>query len=167
MSIRLTYFCKRAIFIIGAMNKPLTNPLFLSDTELQKAIEMLFFAYQKFTGVADNILTAHNFGRAHHRSLYFIGRHPGITLSELIEILAVSKQSLNRVLRILLETGFIEQRDITADKRKKSLFLTAKGEELNKVLIEAQKRFIASAYRAEGAESASAFADVLKRMAEA
>ena len=149
-----------------AMNKPSTNPLFLSDTELQKAIEMLFFAYQKFTGVADDILKSHDFGRAHHRSLYFIGRHPGITLSELINILAVSKQSLNRTLRILLKSGFIKQQDDATDKRKKSLFLTNKGEELNKKLIEVQKQFIASAYRYEGAESAQAFTDILHRMAK-
>lgn len=147
------------------MKKPFTNPLFLSDEELQKAIEMLFFAYQNFTYTADTILREHDFGRAHYRALYFISRHPGITLSELIVILRVSKQSLNRVLRILLETSFIEQRDDKKDKRKKSLFLSAKGEELNKKLIMAQKHFIGSAYRSEGPESAQGFIDILQRMA--
>ena len=87
----------------GAPTKLTANPLFLRDEELRQAIEMLFFAYRDFTGVADEILGDYGFGRAHHRAIYFISRHPGMTVSDLLRILRITKQSLNRVLSQLIE----------------------------------------------------------------
>src|SRR3546814_15065715 len=78
------------------------NPLFLREEELRQAMELLFFAYRDFTGEPDKILAAYGFGRAHHRVIYFVGRNPGITVSELLAILRIPKQSLSRVLGKLL-----------------------------------------------------------------
>src|SRR3546814_5831813 len=81
------------------------NPLFLREEELRQAMELLFFAYRDFTGEPDKILAAYGFGRAHHRVIYFVGRNPGITVSELLAILRITKQSLSRVLGQLVGEG--------------------------------------------------------------
>ena len=78
--------------------KPIGKALFLREEELRRGIELMFFAYRDFTGEADSILAEQNMGRAHHRAIYFIGRNPGITVSELLAILNITKQSLSRVL---------------------------------------------------------------------
>lgn len=146
------------------MNLSSVNPLFLSDEELQKAIEMMFFAYRNFTFAADSILSDHGFGRAHHRAIYFVGRYPGITLSGLLEILQISKQSLNRVLRVLVDKGFIVQEAGREDRRRRALFLSDSGRELNSKLTDAQKLCIARAYREAGAEHVHGFLEVLARL---
>ena len=82
--------------------KPIGKALFLREEELRRGIELMFFAYRDFTGEADSILAEQNMGRAHHRAIYFIGRHPGINVSELLTILRITKQSLSRVLSGLM-----------------------------------------------------------------
>ena len=86
------------------------NPLFLRDEELRQGIELMFYAYRDFTAEADTILARYRFGRAHHRVIYFVGRNPGITVSELLGILQITKQSLSRVLSQLVREKFIVQR---------------------------------------------------------
>lgn len=86
------------------------NPLFLREEELRQGIELLFYAYRDFTEVADQMLAQYNFGRAHHRVIYFVSRNPGITVSDLLAILKITKQSLSRVLGQLVREGFIEQK---------------------------------------------------------
>src|SRR5512145_2590120 len=81
------------------------NPLFLREEELRQGLELLFFAYRDFTGEADAILGEYGFGRAHHRVIYFVGRNPGMTVSELLGILRITKQSLSRVLGQLVDEG--------------------------------------------------------------
>ncbi|MDF2118392.1 MarR family transcriptional regulator [Roseiarcaceae bacterium H3SJ34-1] len=93
-------------------------------------IELLFFAYRDFVGDPDRLLESLRFGRAHHRVLHFIHRNPGLTIAELLDILRITKQSLNRVLKELLDERFVEQRTGTADRRQRRLFLTAKGSTL-------------------------------------
>jgi DNA-binding MarR family transcriptional regulator len=93
-------------------------------------IELLFFAYRDFVGDPDRLLESLRFGRAHHRVLHFIHRNPGLTIAELLDILRITKQSLNRVLKELLDERFVEQRTGTADRRQRRLFLTAKGSAL-------------------------------------
>ena len=88
---------------------PRANPLFLSDAELRKAMELLFFAYRDFTAEPDSILARYDFGRAHHRVIYFVGADAGMSVSDLLAILKITKQSLSRVLGQLLREGFIEQ----------------------------------------------------------
>ncbi|HEC14832.1 MAG TPA: MarR family transcriptional regulator, partial [Rhodospirillales bacterium] len=90
--------------------KTRANPLFLRDEDLRQALELLFYAYRDFTAEPDAILAKYGFGRAHHRVIYFVGRNRGITVSALLGILKITKQSLSRVLGQLLDEGFIEQK---------------------------------------------------------
>src|SRR5210317_978006 len=101
------------------------RPLFLREEELRYSIELMFFAYRDFTGEADAMLESCDLGRAHHRVIYFVGRHPGINVSELLAILNITKQSLSRVLSQLIEDGYIEQEQGTTDKRQRLLSLTS------------------------------------------
>jgi DNA-binding MarR family transcriptional regulator len=93
-------------------------------------IELLFFAYRDFVGDADVILAEFGFGRAHHRVLHFINRNPGMKVAELLDILKITKQSLGRVLKQLLDEGYVEQKEGATDRRQRLLYLTAKGDEL-------------------------------------
>lgn len=93
-------------------------------------IELLFFAYRDFVGDADRLLETLRFGRAHHRVLHFVHRNPGLTIAELLDILRITKQSLNRVLKELLDERFVEARTGAADRRQRLLFLTPKGNAL-------------------------------------
>jgi DNA-binding MarR family transcriptional regulator len=93
-------------------------------------IELLFFAYRDFVGDADRLLESLGFGRAHHRVLHFVHRHPGLTIAELLDILRITKQSLSRVLKELLEQGYVEQRAGVNDRRQRLLFPTPKGADL-------------------------------------
>lgn len=133
----------------------------LSEEALRQAIEMLFFAYRDFTSGPDEILTEYGFGRAHHRAIYFVGRNSGLTVSELLNILKITKQSLNRVLGQLIREGFIEQTQGTRDRRQRLLSLTEKGTMLEERLTENQRRRIAGAYEAAGISSVDGFRKVL------
>ncbi len=93
-------------------------------------IELLFFAYRDFVGDADAILAEFGFGRAHHRVLHFVNRNPGMKVAELLDILKITKQSLGRVLKQLLDEGYVEQKEGATDRRQRLLYLTAKGEGL-------------------------------------
>jgi DNA-binding MarR family transcriptional regulator len=137
------------------------NPLFLREEELRRAIELLFFAYRDFTAEPDQILAQHRFGRAHHRVIYFVGRHPGITVSELLAILDITKQSLSRVLGQLVEQGFIQQQPGQHDRRQRLLELSEKGRALERQLTENQRTRIARAFRDAGAEAVEGFRNVL------
>jgi DNA-binding MarR family transcriptional regulator len=137
------------------------NPLFLRDDELRQGIELLFFGYRDFTRKADETLAQFGFGRAHHRVIYFVGRNPGMTVSELLDILKITKQSLSRVLSQLVDQGFIVQKRGTSDKRQRLLSLTEKGAELERKLTEDQRALVAAAYRGAGADSVEGFKKVL------
>ena len=91
------------------------NPLFLRDEELRQGMELVFYAYRDFTAEPDAILADYGFGRAHHRVIYFVGRNPNITVSALLEILQITKQSLSRVLSQLVREEFVIQRPGTRD----------------------------------------------------
>lgn len=142
------------------------NPLFLREEELRQGIELLFFAYRDFTAEPDAILAEYGFGRAHHRVIYFVGRHPGITVSELLDILRITKQSLSRVLSQLVVETFITQRPGSRDRRQRLLELTEKGIELERQLTERQRARIARAYREAGAEAVEGFRKVLLGLVE-
>lgn len=108
-------------------------------------IELLFFAYRDFVGGPDLILAEYGFGRAHHRVLHFVLRRPGLTIAELLDILKITKQSLNRVLKELVETGFVEQRTGVQDKRQRHLHATAAGQDLALRLVRLQAQRINAA----------------------
>ncbi len=116
-------------------------------------IELLYFAYRDFVGDADRLLEDYGFGRAHHRVLHFVARHPGLTIAELLDILAITKQSLNRVLKELVAQDFIEARAGAQDRRQRRLNATAKGGELALKLARAQTRRLAAAMRALGPDA--------------
>jgi len=142
--------------------KPIGKALFLREEELRRGIEMMFFAYRDFTGEADSILAEQDMGRAHHRAIYFIGRHPGITVSDLLAILKITKQSLSRVLSGLMQDGFVLQKPGTQDRRQRLLFLTDTGIALEARLTALQGRRFAAAYREAGAEAVDGFQQVLR-----
>lgn len=140
------------------------NLLFLTDEQLRKGIEAMFFAYRGFTADPDRILNSHDYGRAHHRAVHFIHRSPGTTVNNLLAILGVTKQSLNRVLRSLIEDGLVESRVGRVDKRERHLFLTAKGADLERALSEAQRGRMRAAYRSAGPVAVAGFRQVLEAM---
>ena len=140
------------------------NLLFLTDEQLRKGIEAMFFAYRGFTADPDRILEGMDYGRAHHRAIHFIHRSPGTTVSNLLTILGVTKQSLNRVLRALIEEGLVEARVGRRDKRERHLHLTAKGQELERELSDAQRARMRAAYRAAGPQAVAGFRQVLEAM---
>ena len=144
--------------------KPLANPLFLREEDLRQGMELLFYAYRDFTAEPDAILARYGFGRAHHRVIYFVGRNPSITVSALLDILKVTKQSLSRVLGQLVRQGFVAQQPGARDRRQRLLQLTAKGAELERLLSEGQRARIARTYRAAGAEAVDGFRKVLLGM---
>lgn len=137
------------------------NPLFLREEELRQGIELLFYAYRDFTAEPDAMLGDYGFGRAHHRVIYFVGRNPGMTVSELLDILRITKQSLSRVLSQLVDEGFVTQRTGSRDRRQRLLELTEKGIELERQLTERQRARIARAYREAGAEAVEGFRKVM------
>ncbi len=138
--------------------------LFLTDEQLRKGIEAMFFAYRGFTSDPDRILEGLDYGRAHHRAVHFIHRSPGTTVGNLLSILGVTKQSLNRVLRTLFEDGMVEARVGKTDKRERHLFLTDKGAALERSLSDAQRARMRSAYRAAGPQAVQGFRTVLEAM---
>ena len=118
------------------LNKLLT-PLFLEEKEIRKIIELMFFSYRDFTSGPDKVLEKINFGRAHHRVIYFVGKHNNLTIKELLLILNITKQSLSRVLNQLVKENYIIL-SIGKDKRTKKLSLTKKGLDLEKKLSDIQ-----------------------------
>ncbi len=140
------------------------NPLFLREEDIRQGMELLYFAYRDFTAEPDAILSEYRFGRAHHRVIYFVGRNPGINVSELLAILKITKQSLSRVLGQLVREEFIDQREGTRDRRQRLLNLTEKGIALERRLSESQRSRLAEAYREAGAEAVQGYRDVLMGM---
>ena len=105
------------------LNK-LFNPLFLTDREIRKIIELMFFSYREFTTGPDKVLEKINFGRAHHRVVYFVGKNKIVTIRDLLSILKITKQSLSRVLNQLVKEGYILV-STGEDKRTKNLMLSS------------------------------------------
>ena len=143
----------------GLSAKQSADPLLQSDAGLRQAMELLFFAYRDFTGEADALLATFGFGRAHHRVIYFVGSHPGMTVSELLKILKITKQSLSRVLGQLIKDGLVHQRTDDTDRR---LYLTPKGAGLKCRLTERQSQRIPRAYREAGVGAIEGFRAVLR-----
>ncbi|NRB20018.1 MAG: MarR family transcriptional regulator [Rhodobacteraceae bacterium] len=141
--------------------------LFLTDEQLRQGIEAMFFAYRGFTADPDRILSEMAYGRAHHRAVHFINRAPGTTVNNLLTILGVTKQSLNRVLRTLIGDGLVESRVGTVDKRERHLFLTEHGHALEATLSDAQRARMRSAYKDAGPEAVQGFKRVLEAMMDA
>lgn len=138
--------------------------LFLTDEQIRGGIEAFFFAYRAFTSDPDQILEKMQYGRAHHRALHFIARKPGLTVSDLLDILGVTKQSLNRVLRALLNDNLVESRVGLRDRRERQLFLSLTGAEIERKLSESQRNRVRMAYRTAGPQAVAGFRQVLEAM---
>jgi DNA-binding MarR family transcriptional regulator len=140
------------------------NSLVPREDDLRHAMELLFFAYRDFTGEADAILADYGMGRAHHRAIYFIGANSGISVSELLAILKITKQSLNRVLSTLIDEGYVVQETDDGDRRRRLMHLTPKGRELEQLLTRRQSAHIARACRDAGPEAVEGFRRVLRSL---
>lgn len=138
--------------------------LFLTDEQLRQGIEAMYFAYRGFTADPDRILEEKGYGRAHHRAVHFINRSHGTTVNNLLSILGVTKQSLNRVLRALIDDGLVESRVGQEDKRERHLFLTEAGQRLERELSDAQRDRMRAAFRAAGPTAVGGFRQVLEAM---
>ena len=132
-----------------------------AEEAVRQGIELLFFAYRDFTAEPDAILAEYGFGRAHHRVVHFVGRHPQMTVGELLGILRITKQSLNRVLSQLVRQGFVVQHQGAQDRRQRLLELTDKGRELERRLSAPQRARVADAFRAAGGAAVDGFRKVL------
>lgn len=135
----------------GGGGKPLDGVIAHLDL-----IEALFFAYRDFVGDPDEILEKIGFGRAHHRVLYFVCRNPGLPVAELLDILKITKQSLARVLRELVDAGYIEQMTGPTDRRQRLLYATEAGQKLAAEVSAPQARRIDRALAGLGPEAAAA-----------
>ena len=149
-----------------AQGSPTTGQslLYLTDEQLRKGIEAMFFAYRGFTADPDRILDEKGYGRAHHRAVHFIHRSPGTTVKNLLSILGVTKQSLNRVLRTLMKDGLVSSTVGKHDKRERHLHLTPDGAALERALSDAQRDRMRSAFKAAGPDAVIGFRQVLEAM---
>lgn len=138
------------------------SPLFLREAEVRRGVELLYFGYSHLLRGIDQGLAAQGLGRAHHRSLYFIARNPDITVSELLRILAITKQSLGRVLNELSERELIETRTGREDRRQRLLRVTPAGAELEALLFEALRETMSAAYAQAGQNAVTGFWAVLE-----
>ena len=144
-----------------------------ADTRAQSAregdlrwdiIELLFFAYRDFVGDADHELEAFGFGRAHHRVMHFVYRYPGLKVADLLDVLRITKQSLGRVLKQLLDEGYIVQKTGNNDRRQRLLYATPKGEALVGKLANLQTKRINRALEEIGAANAEVVRRFLRAM---
>lgn len=129
----------------GRDTEPIRGALSAQDGIDFAVIELLFFAYRDFTSDPDQILAEYGFGRAHHRVVHFVNRRPGLTVAELLDVLKITKQSLARVLKQLLDTGHIVQVQGPRDRRQRELYPTARGRALALALAAPQASRIAAA----------------------
>jgi DNA-binding MarR family transcriptional regulator len=127
-------------------------------------IELLFFAYRDFVGDADAVLAQFGFGRAHHRVVHFVRRYPGLKVADLLDVLRITKQSLGRVLKQLIDEGYIVQKSGEHDKRQRLLFATPKGEALVQRLAGLQTDRISRALQGMNEADAACVRAFLKRM---
>ncbi len=140
------------------------SPLFLREEEIRRGIELLFFGHAALAQVMDPVLDEHSLGRAHQRALYFIARRPEMTISTLLRLLGITKQSLGRVLDDLSERGLVETIPGTRDRRQRLLRLTAAGEAIERSLFDAMRERCAAAYSAAGQGSVTGFWRVLENL---
>jgi len=136
------------------------------DRPLYELIELLFFAYRDFVSDPDDVLAKFSFGRAHHRVLHFVNRNPGLTIAALLDILKITKQSLNRVLKELLEQGYVEQRAGSNDRRQRLLYPTVQGKALALERAHLQTMRIARALDEAGPSASDAARRFLEAMIE-
>ena len=149
-----------------ASGAPAGSPLYLRDEELKQGVELLFLASRDISAHGEKALRAAQLGRAHARALYFIARNPGLSVADLLAILKVTKQSLNRVLNDLLDGGYVERKAGMRDRRTRQLKLTAKGTALEESMWEARRPRLVRAFREAGPDAVMGFRRVLMSLVE-
>lgn len=143
---------------------PSSPALFLREAELRRGMELLYFGHGHLTRSLDQGLAAQGLGRAHHRALYFIARRPDLTVSDLLNLLAITKQSLGRVLGELTERGLVEIRPGERDRRQRLLRLSEAGAKLEGELFEAARAKMSAAYTRAGPAAVAGYWAVLEGM---
>ena len=138
------------------------SPLFLREDEIRRGVELLYFGYTRLTNAIDQELAKQGLGRAHHRALYFIARQPDLTVGDLLKLLAITKQSLGRVLKELQERDLIITKAGPVDRRQKLLRLTESGADLERELFDQLRERLAAAYVSAGQDSVTGFWRVLE-----
>ena len=133
----------------------------LGERETVALIELLFFAYRDFVSDPDALLDQLGFGRAHHRVVHFVGRDPGMTVAQLLDILRITKQSLGRVLKDLIDEGYVFQKEGKTDRRQRLLHLTEAGEELRQRLMAPQMSRIRRAVSEASGNGSSSMRNIL------
>jgi DNA-binding MarR family transcriptional regulator len=147
--------------------RPLANsPLYLRDEELRQGVDLLFFASRDISAYGESALQSARLGRAHARAIYFIARNPGLSVAELLSILKVTKQSLNRVLNDLINGGFVERKAGMRDRRTRLLRLSDKGATLEEAIWEARRPRLVRAFRDAGPEAVQGFRRVLASLVD-
>ena len=141
---------------------PSASALFLREPELRRGMELLYFGHSHLNRSVDIGLTKQGLGRAHHRALYFIARKPGLTVSDLLALLAITKQSLGRVLTELNDRGLVETKTGERDRRQRLLCLTPAGVTMESDLFEVVRRQMSAAYASAGQQAVSGFWAVLE-----
>lgn len=147
---------------IPERTSPAASPLFLREEEVRRGVELLYFGYTRLTRAIDEGLAKQGLGRAHHRALYFIARQPDLSVSSLLRILGITKQSLGRVLNELADRGLVETSVGETDRRQKLLRLTEAGVLFEAQLFDSLRNSLASAYSAAGQDSVTGFWRVLE-----
>jgi DNA-binding MarR family transcriptional regulator len=137
------------------------SPLYLRDEELKQGIDLLFFAARDMNQAGARMLSEARLGHAHRRAIYFIARNPGLSVADLLAILKITKQSLNRVLNELIASGYVERRPHLRDRRMRELRLTEKGDKLEHAIWETQRPKLVRAFREAGPEAVMGFRRVL------
>ena len=138
------------------------SPLFLREAEIRRGIELLYFGYSHLNRALDDRLAAQGLGRAHQRALYFIARQPGLTVSDLLKLLAITKQSLGRVINELVAQNFLETMQGRTDRRQKLLRLTNEGAAFESSLFDDLREKLTHAYAEAGQSAVSGFWKVLE-----
>ncbi|WP_321392934.1 MarR family transcriptional regulator [Emcibacter sp.] len=134
------------------------------DDIFLKGMELLYFAYRDFISWPDDVLQQYGMGRAHHRILHFVNRNPGLMVADLLKLLNITKQSLSRVLGMLVEEGYVRQEIGPTDRRQRLLYLTQKGEQLLAEIAEHQKEHLLKACRTAGPDAVEGFWAVLTEL---
>ncbi len=147
---------------IGSSLSAAASPLFLREDEVRRGIELLHFGYTRLMRTLDSRLEAEGLGRAHQRTLYFIARSPNLSVTQLLQRLAITKQSLGRVMKDLDARRLVETQQGRSDRRQKLLRLTDAGYALEAELFAALREKMSAAYRHAGQESVTGFWRVLE-----
>ncbi len=146
----------------SGMQKYAASALFLREPEIRRGVELLYFGYSHLTRTVDQRLAEQGLGRAHHRALYFIARQPDLTVSELLSLLAITKQSLGRVLTDLTDRNLVISRTGKMDRRQRLLSLTPAGQDLEASLFEGLREKLSIAYSQAGQSAVTGFWQVLE-----